>query len=69
MPAKITAYSGPWTTSAAWYRLYGSPSTGTTTSSAICPDLLSITDLGVADNWRGRLVRGVFRVLRWVTGL
>jgi len=39
----------------------------TGTSSAICPDLLSIRDLGVADNWRGRLVRGIFHVLRLVT--
>jgi hypothetical protein len=35
----------------------------------ICPDLLRLSDLGAADNWRGRTVRGFFRVLGWVTGL
>lgn len=29
----------------------------------ICPDLLDIDDLGEADNWRGHLVRGFFRLL------
>lgn len=35
----------------------------------ICPDLLNIRNLGAADGWRGHLVRGIFRVLRWTTGL
>lgn len=43
--------------------------TVTGTHRAICPDLLSIRDIGEADGWRGHLVRGVFRVLRVVTGL
>jgi hypothetical protein len=43
---------------------------GTTgTNSAICPDLLSIRDLGEADCWRGHLVRAFFVVLRKVTGV
>lgn len=29
----------------------------------ICPDLLTIADLGEADTWRGRLVRLFFRLL------
>jgi hypothetical protein len=36
---------------------------------ALCPNLLSIRDIGEADGWRGRVVRGFFRVLRVVTGL
>jgi hypothetical protein len=35
----------------------------------ICPDLLSIRNIGAADGWRGRAVRGFFRVLKWVTGV
>ncbi|MGH6691527.1 MAG: hypothetical protein ACREF4_12720 [Gammaproteobacteria bacterium] len=46
------------------------PFTTTTTSSrVICPDLLRLNDLGEADNWRGRVVRGFFRALQVVTGL
>jgi hypothetical protein len=41
----------------------------TGTNSAICPDLLSIRDLGEADGWRGHLVRGIFRLLRTITGV
>lgn len=41
----------------------------TGTTNAICPDMLSLRDIGVADGWRGHVVRGFFRVLRWVTGL
>lgn len=43
----------------------------TTSSSGpyICPDLLRLSQLGEADGWRGRAVRGFFRLLRWVTGL
>ena len=43
--------------------------TTTMTSSAICPDLLSIRDLGTADGWRGHAVRGFFRLLKIVTGV
>ncbi len=43
--------------------------TATGTHQAICPDLLSIRDIGEADGWRGRVVRGLFRLLRVVTGL
>lgn len=43
--------------------------TSTGTTGAICPDLLRLSDLGAADNWRGRVVRGFFRVLGWVTGV
>ena len=44
------------------------PAAWTGTNTAICPDLLTIHDLGVADNLRGRIVRGFFRLLemaRW----
>jgi hypothetical protein len=44
-------------------------STSTGTINSICPDMLSIRDIGAADGWRGHLVRGFFRVLKWVTGL
>ncbi len=42
---------------------------GTTVTGAICPDLLRLSDLGEADNWRGHLVRGFFRVLQLLTGI
>lgn len=29
-----------------------------------CPDLLEYTDIGAADNWRGRVIRGFFWVMR-----
>ncbi len=32
----------------------------------ICPDLLSIDDMGEADGWRGQLIRGFFIVLSWI---
>jgi len=44
--------------------------TGTGVNSTyLCPDLLSIRNLGAADAWRGRLVRGFFYILRVVTGV
>lgn len=46
-----------------------SEATTTTNQQAICPDLLSIRDLGEADGWRGHVVRGFFRVLKIVTGV
>lgn len=40
----------------------------TSTSSAICPDLLDLDDIGVADNLRGRVVRAFFWLMRlWPT--
>jgi hypothetical protein len=30
----------------------------------LCPDLLRHSQLGAADGWRGRMVRGVFLVLK-----
>ena len=44
-------------TSSATTRLVGVP---------FCPDLLSIDDMGEADTWRGRVVRGFFTVLSWL---
>lgn len=44
-------------------------STLTSNTTAICPDLLRLDDLGEADNWRGKVVRGFFRLLRIVTGI
>ena len=35
----------------------------------LCPDLLSIRNIGEADGWRGHLVRGFFRLLKIVTGV
>jgi hypothetical protein len=40
-----------------------------TSESWLCPDLLSIRDIGAADGWRGRVVRVFFRLLRVATGL
>jgi hypothetical protein len=52
------------------HQLYGPPwATSTSTATAICPDLLSITDLGSADGWRGRIVRVFFHLLRRCTGV
>ena len=31
----------------------------------LCPDLLSLDDIGEADHLRGRVVRGFFRLIRW----
>lgn len=40
----------------------------TVVQTAICPDMLTIWDLGQAGNWRGRVVRGFFQVMRlWRT--
>jgi hypothetical protein len=36
----------------------------TSTVRAICPDLLTIHDLGVADDLRGRVVRAFFHIMR-----
>ena len=47
----------------------GVVSLGTSTSTYLCPDLLRLSDVGAADNWRGHVVRGFFRVLGWVTGV
>ena len=30
-----------------------------------CPDMLRYEDIGVADNMRGRVVRGFFWLMRW----
>jgi hypothetical protein len=48
---------------------YDPNSTTTSSREWICPDLLSIRDIGAADGWRGYVVRGFFRVLKWVTGV
>lgn len=39
-------------------------SDATVAQTAICPDSLTVWHLGVADNWRGRVVRGFFQVMR-----
>ena len=36
----------------------------TTVASAICPDDLRLSDLGVADTWRGHIVRLLIGLLR-----
>ncbi len=37
-------------------------------TAALCPDLLTLSDIGVADNLRGRVVRAFFWVMRlWKT--
>ena len=46
--------------------LPGSTPSFTTTNSAICPDLLTIEQIGAADNLRGRVVRAFFRVMEWI---
>jgi hypothetical protein len=40
--------------------------TYTTVTHHICPDLLRWSDIGAADNWRGRAVRLCLSWLRWV---
>ena len=35
-----------------------------TTPDHLCPDLLRYEQIGVADNWRGRIVRGFFWVMQ-----
>lgn len=43
----------------AWYPLFS-----VAVPSALCPDLLRFEQIGEADGWRGRVIRGVFFVLR-----
>ena len=45
------------------------PSSTTGGPTPLCPDLLSVRDLGEADSWRGHLVRAFFRALRVLTGV
>lgn len=50
-------------------KIYGLPMTGLTLGTfvspdALCPDLLRYEQIGAADNWRGRLVRGFFWCMR-----
>ena len=42
-------------TTSSYFHLIGVP---------ICPDLLRYDELGVADNWRGRVIRGFFYLMR-----
>lgn len=35
----------------------------TRTASAICPDLLTLQNIGEADNLRGRFIRGFFWIM------
>ena len=46
-----------------------SVSTNTLAPTAHCPDLLRLSDLGVADGWRGRAVRAFFWLLKRITGV
>lgn len=50
---------------------YTSPTITTTgvSSQYLCPDLLSIRQIGGADGWRGKVVRVFFRALKVVTGV
>lgn len=48
---------GPWMSS----QTYGNKMLGC----PVCPDLLSIDDIGVADNLRGKVVRGFFLLIGW----
>lgn len=47
------------------------PATGANTTAPqwICPDLLSIRQIGAADGWRGRVVRAFFIALKKITGV
>lgn len=38
----------------------------TTAPRYLCPDLLTIHQIGAADNLRGRVVRAFFRVMEWI---
>lgn len=59
-------------TNSPWNTALSSPSVQfgsfsyTTASTAICPDLLRLEQLGEAGGFRGRLVRGFFRLLKLV---
>jgi hypothetical protein len=56
-------------TDASWTCTATNLSRTTGTRRVLCPDLLSIRDLGEADGWRGRVVRAFFRTLRLLTGV
>lgn len=43
--------------------------TGSFNRQYLCPDLLSIRQIGGADGWRGKVVRIFFRALKVVTGV
>lgn len=42
----------------------GAESQATGAPTALCPDLLCYEQIGAADGWRGRVIRGVFWVLQ-----
>ena len=44
--------------------LFGGPGSFTSNAAALCPDLLRYEQIGDADNWRGRVVRGFFWLMR-----
>ena len=48
---------------------YPSHTINTGNKQYICPDLLRLSDIGEADGWRGRVVRGFFWALKKVTGV
>lgn len=66
-----TAHNVP--NSGGWYDANGKPTsapfTFTGLNNPLCPDLLRIDQIGAADGWRGKVVRGFFRVLKVVTGV
>ena len=37
----------------------------TAMQTSLCPDLLRYEQIGAADGWRGRVVRGFFWLMRW----
>lgn len=53
-------------------RIYGPPGftwwdekSHTSNMSYLCPDMLSLRNIGVADNLRGRVVRAFFIAISW----
>lgn len=52
-------------TSSPGVRLRMLSSSQTVAVSRLCPDLLTLDDLGAADGWRGRCVRAFFWLLRF----
>ena len=57
MPERITFTSGGTAIRMHWADSW------TTTSTRLCPDLLTLDAIGAADNLRGRVVRAFFKLM------
>lgn len=43
--------------------------TGNVNEQWLCPDMLSIRNVGPADSWRGHVVRVFLRFMKYLTGV